>query len=251
MSEPAAPETQPLGNYQYEIYARGLGGERPALPLAPLALEAAAREVLSPEAFGYVAGGAGAEQTMRANLQAFERVEIVPRMLRDVSVRDLSTTVLGCTMPAPVMLAPVGVQSIIHAEAELAVARAAGALGVPFILSTAASHTIEQVAEADGAAARWYQLYWPRERELAASFVARAEAAGYGAVVVTLDTWMLGWRPRDLGHAYLPVPQRRGRGELLQRPRLPRGARAPTRGGPRPGDRALGLPVLQPDRDVG
>src|SRR5271157_2490714 len=103
MNEPAAPETQPLGNYQYEIYARGLGGERPALPLAPPALEAAARGVLSPEAFGYVAGGAGAEQTMRANLQAFERVEIVPRMLRDVSVRDLSTTVLGCTMPAPLL----------------------------------------------------------------------------------------------------------------------------------------------------
>ncbi len=210
MNEPAAPDTQPLGNYQYEIYARGLGGERPSLPLSPGALEAAAREALSPEAFGYVAGGAGAELTMRANLQAFERRQIVPRMLRDVAVRDLSTSVLGCAMPAPLLLAPVGVQSIVHAEAELAVARAAGALGVPFILSTAASHTLEEVAAADSAAARWYQLYWPRERELAASFVARAEAAGYGAVVVTLDTWMLGWRPRDLGHAYLPFLKSEG-----------------------------------------
>jgi isopentenyl diphosphate isomerase/L-lactate dehydrogenase-like FMN-dependent dehydrogenase len=141
---------------------------------------------------------------MRANLAAFARWEIVPRMLRDVSSRDLSTSILGTALPAPVLLAPVGVQSIVHPEAELAVGRAAGALGVPAILSTAASHSMEQVAEAMGEAARWYQLYWPRDRELAASFVARAGEAGYGAIVVTLDTWMLGWRPRDLRGAYLP-----------------------------------------------
>jgi isopentenyl diphosphate isomerase/L-lactate dehydrogenase-like FMN-dependent dehydrogenase len=75
---------------------------------------------------------------------------------------------------------------------------------VPFILSTAASHSIEQVAKAMGASSRWYQLYWPRDRELASSFVNRAEEAGYGAIAVTLDTWLLGWRPRDLEHAYLP-----------------------------------------------
>jgi isopentenyl diphosphate isomerase/L-lactate dehydrogenase-like FMN-dependent dehydrogenase len=102
------------------------------------------------------------------------------------------------------MLAPVGVQSIVHPEAELAVGRAAAAQGVPVILSTAASHTMEQVADAMGEASRWYQLYWPRDRDLAASFVDRAGNAGYGAIVVTLDTWLLGWRPRDLTHAYLP-----------------------------------------------
>jgi lactate 2-monooxygenase len=197
-------EANILANFQYEIYGRGLVGETPALPIAPAELEAAAREVLSAEAFGYVAGGAGAERTMDANLRAFERWRIVPRMLRDVSSRDVSTSVLATAMPAPVMLAPVGVQSIVHPQGELAAARAAAAQGVPFILSTAASHSIEEVAAEMGEAGRWYQLYWPRDRDLAASFVDRAARAGYGAIVLTLDTWFLGWRPRDLQHAYLP-----------------------------------------------
>jgi lactate 2-monooxygenase len=199
-----APDLQAsvLANFQYEIYAGGLIDETPKLPVAVADLEERAREVLSAEAFGYVAGGAGAERTMQANLQAFERWEIVPRMLRDVSVRDLSTSVLGTVMPAPVMLAPVGVQSIVHPEAELAVGRAAASQGLPIILSTAASHTMEEVAEGMGEASRWYQLYWPKDRDLAASFVNRAGQAGYSAIVVTLDTWMLGWRPRDLQHAY-------------------------------------------------
>jgi lactate 2-monooxygenase len=191
-------------NFQYEIYARGLAAERPELPVSVGELEAAARGVLSAAAFGYVAGGAGSERTMEANLQAFERWRIVPRMLRDVSVRDVSTSVLDTKMTAPVMLAPVGVQSIIHPQAELASARGAAAQGVPFILSTAASHSIEEVAAAMGEASRWYQLYWPRDRDLAASFVDRAARAGYGAIVLTLDTWFLGWRPRDLQNAYLP-----------------------------------------------
>lgn len=195
---------QLFANFQYEIYGRGLGGERPALPIATKELEERARDVLSTGAFGYVAGGAGSERTMRSNLEAFERWEIVPRMLRDVSSRDLSTSLLGMQLPAPVLLAPVGVQSIVHPEGELAVGRAAAAHGLPAILSTAASHSMEDVAEAMGDASRWYQLYWPKERALAASFVKRAGEAGYEAIVVTLDTWMLGWRPRDLQGAYLP-----------------------------------------------
>lgn len=200
------PELQApaFANFQYEIYARGLADETPAVPVSAAGLQESARKALSAEAFGYVAGGAGAERTMQANLDAFERWKIVPRMLRDVSVRDLGTSVLGTTMPAPLMLAPVGVQSIVHPDGELAASRAAAAQGVPFILSTAASHSIEEVAEAMGEASRWYQLYWPRDRELAASFVDRAGEAGYGAIVLTLDTWFLGWRPRDLQHAYLP-----------------------------------------------
>ncbi len=203
-------DTDPLAglpdyaSFQYGIYAAGLADQKPELPIAAAELQQRAHEKLDAGAYGYVAGGAGSERTMQANLDALERWRIVPRMLRDVSERDLSTSVLGTAMPAPVMLAPVGVQSIVHPEAELGAARAAAAVGLPFILSTAASHSIEQVAEAMGDAKRWYQLYWPRERELAASFVARAQAAGYAAIVLTLDTWFLGWRPRDLANAYLP-----------------------------------------------
>jgi lactate 2-monooxygenase len=199
-----AQQRQVFANFEFEIYAYGLGGQTPKLPISAGELEAQARERLSAEAFGYVAGGAGSELTMRANLQAFERWQIVPRMLRDVSERDLSTSVLGTRMPAPVLLAPIGVQSIVHPDAELAVARAAAAHGLPAILSTAASHSIEQVAAVTGDGTRWYQLYWPSDRDLAASFVARAGDAGYEAIVVTLDTWLLGWRPRDLRNGYLP-----------------------------------------------
>ena len=191
-------------SFQYGIYAGGLLEQKPELPISAVQLQERAAEKLSAEAYGYVAGGAGSERTMQANLDAFERWRIVPRMLRDVSERELATSVLGTPLPAPLMLAPVGVQSIVHPDGELAAARAAAALGLPFVLSTAASHSIEQVAEAMGEGSRWYQLYWPRERELAASFVARAERAGYEAIVLTLDTWFLGSRPRDLANAYLP-----------------------------------------------
>ncbi len=216
-SEPTQ-EPQVFANFQFEIYLQGLSGQTPALPMQAAELEARAREQLSADAFGYVAGGAGAELTMSANLRAFERWEIVPRMLRDVSERDLATTVLGTAMLAPVLLAPVGVQSIVHPEAELAVGRAAAAYGLPAILSTAGSHSIEQVAAAVGTASRWFQLYWPRDRDLAASFVARAADAGYEALVVTLDTWLLGWRPRDLSNGFLPFLKGEGVATYLSDP---------------------------------
>jgi len=199
-----AQKHQVFANFQFEVYAAGLAGHTPKLPIDPRELEERARERLSAEAFGYVAGGAGRGLTMDANLRAFERWEIVPRMLRDVSERRLGVSVLGTAMPAPVLLAPVGVQSIVHPDAELAVGRAAGAFGLAPILSTASSHTMEAVAEEMGDASRWYQLYWPRDRDVAASFVDRAADAGYEVLVVTLDTWLLGWRPRDLANAYLP-----------------------------------------------
>jgi lactate 2-monooxygenase len=193
-----------FADFEFEIYARGLADETPKLPIAASELLERARELMGAEAFGYVAGGAGAERTMRSNLREFELWQIVPRMLRDVSARELSTSVLGTALPAPLMLAPVGVQSIVHPEAELASGRAAASRGLPFIMSTASSHSIEDVAQAMGGASRWYQLYWPKDRDLAQSFVDRAGKAGFSAIVVTLDTWMLGWRPRDLQHAYLP-----------------------------------------------
>jgi isopentenyl diphosphate isomerase/L-lactate dehydrogenase-like FMN-dependent dehydrogenase len=200
----------PFSNYQNEIYLNGTAGIVPEFPIEPAALEAAAREVFTPEAFGYVAGSAGTESTARANRAAFDRWQIVPRFLRDVSVRDLSTTVLGTTLPAPVALAPVGVQGIVHPDAEIAVAKAAASLRLPMSLSTVSSYRLEDVAAAGGDAPRWFQLYWPRDRDVGASFLARAKAAGFSALLVTLDTFILAWRPRDLMHAYLPFLQRLG-----------------------------------------
>jgi lactate 2-monooxygenase len=204
MSDPTPANPSYGTDRQFQIYLSGMQGQRPALPISYEALEARAREQLSPEAYGYVAGGAGSEDTMRANLQAFARWRIVPRMLRNVERRDLRVQLFGQTFPAPVMLAPVGVQSIVHPEAEVAVARAAAALGLPFILSTAASKSLEEVAQAAGSGPRWYQLYWGRDPELTASLLGRAERAGYTALVVTLDTSILSWRERDLQNAYLP-----------------------------------------------
>src|SRR4051812_37243776 len=188
-------------DFQNEIYA---GGQAPPFPVRWRELEAAGSAAMTPEAADYVAGGAGAEDTVRANREAFDRWRIVPRMLREVGTRDVATTVLDTRLPAPVLLGPVGVQQIIHPEAEVATARAAASLGVPYVHSTAASTSIEDAAAANGDGPRWFQLYSPRHRDLALSFVQRAEAAGYEAVVVTLDTLMLGWRPRDLGRAFLP-----------------------------------------------
>jgi lactate 2-monooxygenase len=194
----------PFANYQYEIYLAGVGGQVPDLPLSYDALVERARERLSDGPFGYVAGAAGSEGTMRSNAEAFRRWQIVPRMLRDVGVRDLATELFGSTLPAPVLLAPVGVQSIVHPDGELATARASATTGVPYIHSTAASHSIEDAAEANGDGTRWFQLYWPSDPEIAKSFLDRAEAAGYSAIVVTLDTTLLAWRPRDLQGGYLP-----------------------------------------------
>ena len=212
-------ENAPFGNFQFEIYLRGLEGETPSFPMDWAQLEAQASEAMEPGAHGYVFGGAGTEASQQENLDAFGRWRIMPRMMRDIATRDLSTEVLGTPMPAPVILSPIGVQSIIHPDAELAVSRAAASQGVPMIASTASSFTLEQIAEAGGEdAERWFQLYWPREPELAASFVSRAEAAGYKALVVTLDTWLLAWRPRDLQGAYLPFLKSIGIANYLSDP---------------------------------
>jgi isopentenyl diphosphate isomerase/L-lactate dehydrogenase-like FMN-dependent dehydrogenase len=200
------------------IYQAGVQGQRPVYPLSVDELQQQAEAVLSPEAYAYVAGAAGAEDTMNANREGFRRWRIVPRFLRNVAQRDLSTTVLGLQLRAPLLLAPVGVQSILHAEAELAVARAARSVGVPIVLSTLSSVPMEAIAQAMGDVPRWFQLYWPQNNDLAASFVARAERAGYSGLVVTLDTYLLGWRERDLQKAYLPFLQGQGLGNYLSDP---------------------------------
>src|ERR671934_1416872 len=199
---------------QNEIY---LSGESP-WPVGADEWEARAVERLDAGPFGYIAGGAGAEATMRANREAFERRRLRPRMLGAHTERDISVEVLGTQSPFPFLLAPVGVLSIAHPEGELAPARAAAAARVPFVLSTAASHSIEEIAEAMGDAPRWFQLYWVNDREICASFVARAEAAGYAAIVVTLDTLTLGWRPRDLANAYLPFLSGQGCAQFFSDP---------------------------------
>jgi len=205
-------------DYYREIYLRGLGGETPAIPVAVADLEREAMAAMDPKAANYVGAGAGSEETMRANTEAFARHRIVPRMLRDVAARDLSTTVLGTEMPAPLLLAPIGVQKVVHEEGELATARAAAAVGVPMIASTAAHYSLEEIAEAGGEAPRWFQLYWPNDPALARSMVERAERAGYGAIVLTVDTFIPGWKPRDLQQAWLPFLNGMGVANYFQDP---------------------------------
>ena len=195
---------------QTDVYVGGARGQRPRVPVNPQALEQLAQRVMRPDAFAYVAGGAGAEETMRANRVAFERWRIVPRMLRDVSARDTSVELFGRTLPAPLLLAPVGVLELAHRDADLAVARAGAAEGIPVIFSNQASRPMEACAEAMGEAPRWFQLYSSTSNELVESFVGRAEACGCDAIVVTLDTTMLGWRSRDLDLAYLPFIRGKG-----------------------------------------
>ena len=214
MSDSKKPQAMPTGpERELQLYAQGLVGGKPSVPVPLHLLEAKAKEILTPRAYDYVAGGAGGEDTMRANREAFYRWRIVPRMLRDVTKRDLSVEVLGELLPAPILLGPVGVQEIVHKDADVASARAAASLGLPFVLSTMSSRTIEEVAQSAAKVAdspRWFQLYWGKNPELTASMLQRAERAGYSALVVTLDTHSLGWRERDLHHGYLPFMQGQG-----------------------------------------
>lgn len=202
------------------MYLAGVDGQVPAFPVTPDGLEAAAGAVLPPEAFAYVAGSAGTELTARANRAVFERWQIVPRLLRAVAQRDLTTEVCRTLLSAPILLAPIGAIGIVHPDAELAVVRAAASVGLPIILSTVASTPMEEVANelATHGGSAWYQLYWPRQREVTVSLVTRAEKAGYQAIVVTLDTWALAWRPRDLGHGFLPFLRGMGIANYLTDP---------------------------------
>jgi isopentenyl diphosphate isomerase/L-lactate dehydrogenase-like FMN-dependent dehydrogenase len=173
--------------------------------------ERAAEKRLDPAAFGYIAGGAGDEWTMRENRAAFERWVLRPRMLVDVSEVTTATTVLGTEMSLPVLVAPTAFQRVAHPDGELAMARGAAAAGSVLCLSTAATATIEEVAASAPDAARWFQLYWSRDRGVVRDFVERAAAADYGAVMVTVDLPALGRRERDLRTGFeipedMPVP---------------------------------------------
>jgi lactate 2-monooxygenase len=200
---------------QFQVYMGGLQGQRPLLPVDPEALEEAANAAMGLEARGYLHGMA---DTMHANLAAFRRWRIVPRMLRNVAQRDLSVQLFQKRYPVPVLLAPIGVHSIVHPEAESGVGRAAASLGIPMILSTASATPLEQVTRAMGEAPRWFQLYWSKDPDFNASVIQRAEQAGCEAIVVTLDTFLLAWRPTDIQNAYLPFLLGQGIGNYLTDP---------------------------------
>ncbi len=197
-------------DHQKDIYLSGFSGRLPIVPVDWRLLEEKAKASMSQAAYAYIAGGAGLESTLTSNRSDFESIRIVPRMLRDTSQRDMSISLLGQRYPSPLLLSPVGVLEMVHPEADVAVGRAAAALGVPYIFSNQASRPMEEVAAAMGNGKRWFQLYWSKSNELVASFVQRAEKIGCGAIVVTLDTTHLGWRTRDLSLAYLPFLEGKG-----------------------------------------
>ncbi|HEX4832826.1 MAG TPA: alpha-hydroxy-acid oxidizing protein [Trebonia sp.] len=200
------PQPPAYGDFQNEIYLNGLRGVVPALPMAYADLEARAAAALPPSVLSYVAGGAGDEATQRANVAAFGRWGLVPRMLVGARQRDLSVELFGRRLPSPAFLAPVGVIGLCAQDGhgDLATARAAARTGVPMVASTLSADPLEDVAAALGETPGYFQLYTPTDRDLAASLVQRAERAGFAGIVVTLDTWVTGWRPRDLAGANFP-----------------------------------------------
>jgi lactate 2-monooxygenase len=197
-------------DWQKEIYLNGFAGIKPKVNIDLQQLEKNAKRAMSREAFAYIAGGAGNESTMLSNREAFDAYKIVPRMLRDVGSRNTSVDLFGEKLPSPFLFSPVGVLEMVHRDADLAIARAASELGIPYIFSNQASRSMEECSSVMGNSPRWFQLYWSKSNELVASFVQRAEQCGCKAIVVTLDTTMLGWRTRDLELAYLPFLEGKG-----------------------------------------
>ncbi|MDQ6745920.1 MAG: alpha-hydroxy-acid oxidizing protein [Actinomycetota bacterium] len=228
---------------QTQIYLEGVSGRRPRVPIDERRLERAARERMHADAFAYVAAGAGNERTVLANRAAFDEWRIVPRMLRDVGQRDTTVELFGSRLPSPLLLGPIGVLELAHRQADAAVAGAARATGTPMVLSNQASRPMEEVAQTLGPGPRWFQLYWSKSNELVHSMVARAERCGCEAIVVTLDTTLLGWRTRDLERAYLPFLRGKGIAQYTSDPvftRLISGERqAPPAQHPRPSLAAL------------
>ncbi|KOG13829.1 MULTISPECIES: alpha-hydroxy-acid oxidizing protein [Streptomyces] len=195
-----------FGDYQNEIYFDGLSGVLPALPMALDELEAKALAALPPSVRSYVAGGAGDEHTQRANVRAFERWGLYPRMMVGATRRDMTVDLFGHPLPSTLFMAPVGVIGLCAQDGhgDLATARAAARTGVPMVASTLTVDPLEQVAAEFGDTPGFFQLYTPTDRDLAASLVHRAETAGFKGIVVTLDTWITGWRPRDLAASNFP-----------------------------------------------
>jgi lactate 2-monooxygenase len=205
---------------QSAIYRDGVLGRRPVVPTDFAELERRARRASSAKAWAYVAGGAGEGHTMRNNRAAFDRWAVVPRMAHGEAVRDLSVQLLGQTLPTPLLLAPVGAGQLIDPDCDLHVARAAAATGVPYIFTNQGGTPMEQAAAAMGDGRHWMQLYWSTDEGLVDSLIGRAEASGAEALVVTLDTTLLGWRPQDLNLGSLPFAQGKGIGQYTSDPRF-------------------------------
>ncbi|MBY3790903.1 alpha-hydroxy-acid oxidizing protein [Rhodococcus fascians] len=222
-----------FSDHQLGIYAAGMFAQQtPSITTNLARLEDQAAEKLSPEALGYIVASAGSGSTARANRAAFDRWAITPRMLRSSASRDHACTVLGTDMPAPLLIAPVGIQTLAHPDGELATVRAVAELGVPYIHSTQASHSFEQIAEAGGDAPRWYQLYWPTDESVLLSFLQRAKDTGFTTLVLTLDTTLLGWRPADLDRGYLPFLANLGIENYLSDPAFQAGLAQPVEENP-------------------
>ncbi|SIS22714.1 alpha-hydroxy-acid oxidizing protein [Williamsia sterculiae] len=209
---------------QNAIYAAGAFGKRPTVPTDFPELERRARRAMNSRAWAYVGGGAGEGTTMTANRRALNRWAIVPRVLRDVSERDLSIDLFGSRLPAPVLFSPVGAGALVRHDADLLIGRAAAELGVPYIFSNQGCAPMEETAAAMDAVTpgspRWFQLYWSSDDDLVDSFLARAERSGASAVTVTLDTTMLGWRPQDLNIGSLPFARGQGIDQYTSDPRF-------------------------------
>ncbi|MFD4630616.1 lactate 2-monooxygenase [Streptomyces sp. NPDC058284] len=201
-----SPAPRAFKDYQDEIYLGGLGGVVPKYPMAFAELEARAHAAMAPSVVSYVAGGAGDEHTQRANVRAFEGWGLIPRMFVGAARRDLSVDLFGLRLPSPLFMAPIGVLGICAQDGhgDLATARAAAETGVPMIASTLSSDPMEAVAAEFGETPGFFQLYTPTDRALAESLVRRAEKSGFKAIVVTMDTWTTGWRPRDLSTSNFP-----------------------------------------------
>jgi lactate 2-monooxygenase len=195
-----------FGAMQNEIYNAGLKGILPTWPVDFATLEKRAHEALGPMMTNYVAGGCGDEHTQDQNAAAFHHWGMVPRMMVDCSTRDLSIELFGHRYPTPLFMAPIGLNGEASQDrhGDMAAARASAMTGVPFCASTLANDPLEDVKAACGDTPAWFQLYTPKNRELAESLIRRAESAGYKALVVTLDTWVTGWRPRDLNASNFP-----------------------------------------------
>jgi lactate 2-monooxygenase len=195
-----------FGDYQNEIYLKGLHGVKPKLPVDFRSLEAKAVEILSPGVLSYVQGGCGDEYTQNLNAEAFRRWGLLPRMMVDTSKRDLTVDLFGIKLPSPLFMAPIGVLGICAQDGhgDVATARAAARTGVPMVASTLSNDPMEIVAKELKETPGFFQLYTPKDIGVAESLVRRAEAAGFKGLVVTLDTWTTGWRPRDLNDANFP-----------------------------------------------
>ena len=199
-------EHQNYGGLQNEIYFKGLQGEIPQYPVNHADLVARATAAMPPHVLHYVQGGCGDEHTQDRNAEAFAEWGMVPRMLVDCTERDLSLNLFGNTLPNPLFMSPIGVNGICTQDGhgDIAAAKASALTGVPFCASTLANDPLEEVIKHCGDTPAYFQLYTPKNRELAESLISRAENAGYQALVVTLDTWVTGWRPRDLKRSNFP-----------------------------------------------